>query len=1268
MICLISHLLIILLFYTLHGTKYANKYDPMKKFYPILFLGAVALVYLSQKNLETSPDTNVLGVTSKDSTTLSFSTDEKVAIIQVVPEWVPSESTLTEREILIEKLQIRKNQRRKLMREDPQEFLRTAVSIHTYAGLPQELKPLVEKPFSAVGSMDVQWETSITPEKKFVCTHQNIFSSGKETFDVIHSAGKEYLPSTQEIVNGYTLGDQLLVTEETVRILPPEDVEGALTLFEKGNPNGLDPITGQPATQVNALLAGKVVAFSNPDIPKNLETQLASNDQAVRQWVAGNIGGSQGPADVAATPYQENQIDVLFIRVDFSDIQGEPISKEDLETTLNSVDDHIDDFSYGQAGITNTVSTNFYRMPRTGASYAVNGDNDDIQTDARALASADYTLSNYDVIAVYFPSLSNVTNSQITYGGLASIGIGNGIPSHWINGSNNIGVILHEFGHNFGLYHANYDHPEMQLGGSYEVPGSLEYGDIFDVMGNGNEPEAHFNPLALNYLKWMPDSKVAEASADGTWRIYRFDTYNALSSSTLALKVPMAGGTNFWVGFRQLFTTSTYNLENAAYVVGENMANQRETSLIDMTPESEASETLDRFDAGLPVGGSYYNSDAGVTFETLAIGGTEPNQWIDVRITFDPRIRLKDSLIEVDEQTGNARVVVQRSFSSLGSVSIGYSTSNGTATAGSDYYSSSGTLSWADGDLSDKTILVPIRPDILSEGTEDLTLTLSNPTGGVLDAGANSVSIRILDPGQRYTTFAPPFFNTTVNTIVPLENGNVLIGGSIGAGIGDFESIRHIARLNADGSVDSSFVTGTGFNGEVHVIVRQSDGSLLVSGDFTEYNGTSCPRFVRISENGAIDSSFVTNIGTGANIDILSIALENDGGILVGGEFDSFNGVNAEALIRLNPNGTRNTTSPLNLPFDVNWETEIHTILVEDDGKIMVGGSLTIGWTGSGFKSGIIRLNSNGTEDGSFNPDAGAHADGANNSLRRVYSIQEQADGKYLLGGLFTAYDENPAQYIARITNSGAFDSSFTPPNFNDNPGRGLLQPNDSYVVIGGFTTPAKGVERLESSGSADTTFNQGTGIQFNSGNPSIVRVFALAEDPEGQLWLGGNFFSYNGDVTRPVIRIAGGVSPYDIWIRDNFTSVQIAGGLSDPYQDPDNDNITNLAELALGTNPNLFDSANSFGIDTDAGIDIVESGGNDYLQISFIKTGNGTDAWLSAQFSGDLQVWSPSSPTPGSSEIVIVENSAAQFTVRDTVPISPTTPRFGRILLQEPN
>ena len=56
---------------------------------------------------------------------------------------------------------------------------------------------------------------------------------------------------------------------------------------------------------------------------------------------------------------------------------------------------------------------------------------------------------------------------------------------------------------------------------------------------------------------------------------------------------------------------------------------------------------------------------------------------------------------------------------------------NGTATAGSDYTATSGTLSWADGDVSDKTFTVTITSDALTEGSETVNITLSDIVGAL---------------------------------------------------------------------------------------------------------------------------------------------------------------------------------------------------------------------------------------------------------------------------------------------------------------------------------------------------------------------------------------------------------------------------------------------------------------------------------------------------------------------------------------------------------
>ncbi|MEZ5915917.1 MAG: Calx-beta domain-containing protein [Parvularculaceae bacterium] len=121
----------------------------------------------------------------------------------------------------------------------------------------------------------------------------------------------------------------------------------------------------------------------------------------------------------------------------------------------------------------------------------------------------------------------------------------------------------------------------------------------------------------------------------------------------------------------------------------------------------------------------------------------------------------------MDEQRGLARVVVQRRFSSAGVVTVNYSTANGSALAGVNYYATSGTLVWQDGDSADKEILIPVVPDLLAEGAEFFTLTLSNISGGKIDPVASEVTVNLLDPGQHIAAFKPGFFNTVVYSVLP---------------------------------------------------------------------------------------------------------------------------------------------------------------------------------------------------------------------------------------------------------------------------------------------------------------------------------------------------------------------------------------------------------------------------------------------------------------------------------------------------------------------
>jgi hypothetical protein len=114
-------------------------------------------------------------------------------------------------------------------------------------------------------------------------------------------------------------------------------------------------------------------------------------------------------------------------------------------------------------------------------------------------------------------------------------------------------------------------------------------------------------------------------------------------------------------------------------------------------------------------------------------------------------------------------------------------------------------------------------------------------------------------------------------------------------------TVNYIVRLNANGTRDTAFTTNTGTaaNNLVYAIAAQPDGKILVGGDLTTFNGTTVNRIVRLNANGTRDTAFTTNTGAGANGVIYAIAVQSEGGILVGGFFTGYNEINRSNIFRI---------------------------------------------------------------------------------------------------------------------------------------------------------------------------------------------------------------------------------------------------------------------------------------------------------------------------------------------------------------------------------
>jgi len=193
---------------------------------------------------------------------------------------------------------------------------------------------------------------------------------------------------------------------------------------------------------------------------------------------------------------------------------------------------------------------------------------------------------------------------------------------------------------------------------------------------------------------------------------------------------------------------------------------------------------------------------------------------------------------------------------------------------------------------------------------------------GVVDAAFN-VAVGVNGPVYAVAVYA-------TNTI---QAGKVVIGGAFTEVNGVARA--NIARLNVDGSLDTTFNPGSGANAEVRSVVLQPDGKVLIGGAFTDVAGTPLNRIARLNLNGTVDNTFA--IGSGCNEAVYAVALQADNRILVAGDFTQASGVTRRRITRLLPDGQVDPT----INFGSGANAFIDAVLVQPDTHIVLGGGFT---------------------------------------------------------------------------------------------------------------------------------------------------------------------------------------------------------------------------------------------------------------------------------------------------------------------------------------
>lgn len=356
--------------------------------------------------------------------------------------------------------------------------------------------------------------------------------------------------------------------------------------------------------------------------------------------------------------------------------------------------------------------------------------------------------------------------------------------------------------------------------------------------------------------------------------------------------------------------------------------------------------------------------------------------------------------------------------------------------------------------------------------------------------------------------------NGSVSTVAEQSDGKIIYGGIFNVWNGSV--VGRIIRLNSNGTVDATFSTnvGTAASGGVSKIIVQPDGKILVAGSFAAWNGTNAGRLVRLNSDGTLDTAFLTATGTGAGGAVSALELQSDGKMILGGDFAVWNGVSVGRIVRINSDGTRDATFTTNTGSGAGSGNSVRSLAVQSDGKVIVGGNFAT-WNGVSV-GGLVRLNSDGTRDTAFSTAMGSGADASGANAIRALAVD--SSGRILLGGQFSTWNGVASPAFVRLNSDGSLDSTFM-----TNLGTGvttgvnvILVQGDGKIFVGGSFTSWSGGggtyrARLNDSGSRDSTYAT-TGLNALSGTVSGGII-----DSNGKIVLGGSMLFYGGSAGLPL-------------------------------------------------------------------------------------------------------------------------------------------------------
>lgn len=739
-----------------------------------------------------------------------------------------------------------------LVQNNPEHALEMALPFALRAAVPDALRSKIEERINTRGDLAVIAAFSDSPSALVPPLMRQATIDGQDYQVFTYGKGLNFMTKQGVPLNGITVPNDvasnpyrtifgkpkklLALSESPIRVADRDEVkalESARAVSREP-----DPICSVSGKAVTANQEETVLEFAG-----NLHAFCGKIDAA--WWAEANIqaAGLTLPS-INGTPtpkssYTEGRKRMFCMRPYWSDF-APVLSTNEAITRFVAFSNYMAQMTFGKLlfaglGRGSDISADLL-LPGPVATY----DNTGLGLLYNVSKDVARTNYNYDLNQYDFIYVMTGSKPAAGYCGLAFVGgVGFHLPC-WGEG-----VAGHEFGHNLGLNHANFWNTDSRSIAGFGQ--SIEYGDSTDPMGGASGLPEHYGSRYKNYLGFITNSDIASITSSGTYRLYAEDGVDA-PGNYRGLKFVRTGSQNYWVQFRQLYTTKA--LFNGVQLLWTGNGNEH-SQLLDTRLKNSWS------DNALVIGRTFSDTNLGLHITPVGKGHTYPES-MDVVVNVGSFAANQPPIASVSASTTNASTGQTITFAASAT------DANGDALA----------YSW-DFDDADFSIdnSSTTTHSFTSAGEYVVQCTVSDMKGGV---ARDSVLVRVGNP----STFriSGHVFDASNR---PLGGARVFVNSTTDA-ITDSDGKYTIARLSAgsytvdinDFQIDNQFSLHPFFNNPITV------GPNFTTADFStaplasfysvlvakksgtwKYLDTGADQGTGWSANGFVDTAWSTGTG-----------------------------------------------------------------------------------------------------------------------------------------------------------------------------------------------------------------------------------------------------------------------------------------------------------------------------------------------------------------------------------------------------------------------